>query len=59
MSGKDPRILHIIRELRAMDHQTRLAQKFVDVQATPLWDCAILAEKGIDTLLFVPIQYSW
>ena len=56
MSGKDPRILHIIRELRAMDHQTRLAQKFVDVQATPLWDCAILAEKGIDTLLFVPIQ---
>lgn len=56
MSGKDPRILHIIRELRAMDHQTKLAQKFVDVQATPLWDCAILAEKGIDTLLFVPIQ---
>ena len=56
MLGKDPRIQHIIRELRAMDHQTRLAQKFVDVQATPLWDCGILAEKGIDTLLFVPIQ---
>ena len=55
LPGKDPRIQRIIQELRATDPKTGLAQEFADAQATPLWECSILADQGIDTLLFVPV----
>ncbi|MBF1266411.1 MAG: hypothetical protein HXN04_01235 [Porphyromonadaceae bacterium] len=56
LGGQDLRIKHVIQELRAVDHGTNLARKFAEAQAHPLWEHAILADKGIDTLLFVPVR---
>lgn len=56
IGGQDLRIKHVIQELRAVDHGTNLARKFAEAQAHPLWEHAILADQGIDTLLFVPVR---
>lgn len=51
----DTRILEIIRDLRSTDTETGLSKSFAEAEATPLWECSILSDQGIDTLLFVPV----
>ena len=51
----DTRILEIIRDLKSTDTETGLSKSFAEAEATPLWECSILSDQGIDTLLFVPV----
>lgn len=51
----DARLYAIARQLQLRDDTTNLASQFSQRGISPLWGSAIIADQGIDTLVFIPL----
>ncbi len=51
----DARLYAIARQLQLRDGTTNLASQFSQRGISPLWGSAIIADQGIDTLVFIPL----
>ena len=51
----DARLYAIARQLQLRDDTTNLASQFSQRGISPLWGSAIIADQGIDTLVFIPM----